>query len=158
LIAALTATLVLWLSVPFLRPVSNWLRDQGVLRATMALGGLAMLWAAWRFRPKRLGVAAALAAAYVGLFLFAVVMPEERFHFLVMPVIASLWLRVFQHQSRAAWRAWLVASLVGLVEEAIQVITPGRYFDWRDVAMASVAAGLAIAYLSPRRASGQPPA
>ncbi len=64
--------------------------------------------------------------------------PEETVHILEYGVLAMLLhraLRPSMHDALVFVAGALIGSLVGTVDEIIQWISPGRYWDWRDLVL-----------------------
>lgn len=148
---ALAATFGLWASVPFLRPVTEAMRSAGWLRGAVLAAAAALLMALRLRYPPRSSIAWGLIGFYVSLpFLFEIA-PEEMFHLLTMPLLTCLWSRAIPNLRAAPWYAAIIATAACLIEEGLQRITPGRIFDWRDIAMAALSASLTAAYLTTHR-------
>jgi hypothetical protein len=89
--------------------------------------------------------------------------PEEAVHFLeygLLGILLYLALRPRFPDASAYLSAALLGTLVGTVDEIIQWITPGRYWDFRDIVLNGGASTLALAALWPllpprRRASAR---
>jgi hypothetical protein len=82
--------------------------------------------------------------------------PEETVHFLEYGVLAILLHRALRPSIRDVLvfaAGALIGSLVGTVDEMIQWLSPGRYWDWRDLALnggAGVLTQLVIWRIVPR--------
>jgi len=89
--------------------------------------------------------------------------PEEAIHYVQYGVLSFLLFRAFSHRMRDYGiypAATVTGTLVGMIDETIQWLVPGRYFDLRDVflnfkAVALVQIGLAVG-VRPRLISGGP--
>ena len=71
--------------------------------------------------------------------------PEEAVHFLEYGLLGFLLFRAlgFSLRDRSIYlTAFLIGSLVGTFDEFLQWLTPGRYWDFRDVGLNALAAGL----------------
>ncbi len=71
--------------------------------------------------------------------------PEEAVHFLEYGLLGLLLFRALSLTVRdktVYLTAFLCGSLVGTVDEILQWLTPGRYWDFRDVGLNALAAGL----------------
>jgi VanZ family protein len=155
-------TLFVWSTVGYLRAVSEWLRAHGLLRAFIAVASLlcaAGFLAEWNrlahvpieIRRKSFGV------LFVGTLLYAVAMqmlviaPEERMHFVVGGLVTFLFYRAIDSltisRTKAIVGAWLAGSLVGIVEETLQLFCKGRTFDLRDIGLNVLAAFLVAALI-----------
>lgn len=114
--------------------------------ATSAILGLRL-----RARGRELGVLVGVVAVYV-MVLVRIALPEERTHLIEYGVVGLLILEALLER-RSNGRpvvvpgvlAVLAATSVGVVDELIQGVLPGRSFDYRDIGFNAVAAALAVA-------------
>jgi hypothetical protein len=155
--------LTIYATLGVVRIVTNFLRDQGVLRVSVVIAftaaAAAIAWLIFRNGRNRsvrtiLGLLA-VAAAYAVVIL-PMQSPEEKIHFIEYGGVALL-----AHASAPSrWQAtkrFIVCALfvaaAGWVDEGIQALLPSRFYDLRDVAF-NAAAGLmaltALAIFSPR--------
>jgi hypothetical protein len=89
--------------------------------------------------------------------------PEEAIHYVQYGVLSLLLFRAFSHRVRdysIYLAAAIVGTLVGMMDETLQWLVPGRYFDLRDIvlnmkAVVLVQIGIA-AGVRPRMISGWP--
>ncbi len=122
---------------------SSWLYHQSLsaalFLAAMVLVGLAILAQGLRVRPElELGVALGLSVVF--LMVFVRLSIPERSHLIEYGVLAVL---VFEALSERAAHgkkvpflpvvAILLASLVGLIDELLQLFMPSRHFDRNDI-------------------------
>jgi len=73
--------------------------------------------------------------------------PEERIHLIQYGILVCLVIRALRLDLRplAAYTgAFFLTSLLGFGDEGIQHIIPNRYFEWKDVILNSVSAGLGL--------------
>lgn len=137
------------------RPLANQLRDQNVQAVFFVLGmllvGGAIIVHAIRTKPGRLEISIWLGiiAVYV-MFIFRLGAPE-RSHLIEYSVLT-----IFIHKAlveRAQHRqlvlapallALLVAFLIGVLDESIQIVLPNRVFDPQDILFNGIAATMAI--------------
>lgn len=152
--AAASALLVA--SAPLVRPAADWLRAKDGLRATtVAIGAaaaIAALAAVLRAaRARRLRRPLLLVAVFT---LYAIAFssaayPEERVHLVEYAILGLLALRAAGSSERSPFEravaAFLLAFLVGWIDEAVQGLLPNRVYDPRDVALNALGAALAIA-------------
>jgi len=154
-LAPLVLTLWLWGSVPFGRAISDWLRDHGLLQTCIGAAGIILILAFVFFVRRRTPLLSGLRwAMLMGLFSLTVLLmmtvvqtPEERVHFLQIGLLAFLIWRALPQTCGALGWVVLAGILAGAVEEAIQIMVPGRVCDGRDIGMNAVAAvvtGLAL--------------
>ncbi len=150
------------------RPLTDWLRDRGLLRATISalfvvtLVVLGSLWLRHRPRWPEWLVLAVAAGAYAAVFPFFVA-PEERLHLLEYGGLGALLYyalgeRARCHREAAAtpglalrWRPFttiLSTTALGWLDEGIQGLLPSRHYDLRDVAFNALAGGLAVLSLA----------
>ena len=158
--------LLIYASLFFVRPVVNLLREQNLLRATVAATFLVAvgLVVAWRRRagagPAEWALVALFAIVYVILIL-RIRMPEERFHLIEYGLFGGLVYAGFQERREALTRAgrrptWVPSSVLALmatvaagwIDEGIQGLLPERVYDLRDVALNGVAGLVAVAFLA----------
>jgi len=138
---------VLW-SVPFVRPMSEAIVRAGAPRWLLGSAGVVFAaavvgWAWYRLRPPLAGAATVIYGALVA---YLRVVPNEIIHLAEYGVLSLLtwWTLAPIAGRRAPWTALALTSLVGLLDEWTQGATPGRFFDWRDVAVNAVAAAVPI--------------
>ncbi|MEM7048561.1 MAG: hypothetical protein AAF604_02830 [Acidobacteriota bacterium] len=155
-----------YVSAGFVRPVANFLRDQGLLRVTVgglfAATGLALVLWLWRrgVRPRRHEVIVyALLALVYGFIVWRMHLPEEALHYLEYGLFGALAFEALGWRFRRTRpatprrnRLWLAfAGAVGLTliggwgEEILQHFLPERYYDLRDVVINATAGFLGAA-------------
>lgn len=149
----------IYLTLAWVRPISDALRSWGLLRATMIGTFLAVAavagWALARSRPgwREVAVLAPFAVFYVAV-LATMERAEEAFHFveygalgaLIYGALAARW-PGRRDLVRPALGSILPTALAGWADEGIQALLPSRYYDLRDVgfnALAGVIAAAAI--------------
>lgn len=134
---------LIYLSVPFVLPVSRFLRRNGMLLPSLALLTLLLLTAFYRHLRRRaggsgsaaLGGAALVGFLYLGAAPFLRV-PEEWVHLPEYGALGFLLHEALKADCRGAKRLAAGATallLAGLGEELLQGISPERLFAWRDV-------------------------
>jgi hypothetical protein len=154
-------SLIIWTTIPFARGILRWTNRHfgadSLLWLSIGIIGLAACWAARRIyqrvrnKPRR---RIALVAAITGLFIVAALesmeSPAESIHFVEYGALGVLVFRALAFRARDPLiyvNAALICALVGVVDEALQWMTPDRYWDARDLAHNSFAAILALAAL-----------
>ncbi len=148
-------------SVPLARALQDRVRDsvgrQAYLWVVMALLALAVaggVWATWRrFGPELwrrlpwlLG-AGGVCGAYAWHLRHA---PEEALHFIEYGALALLLVAALRHHLADAGLfvvALLLGTLFGVLDEFVQWLVPGRFWDLRDVFVNSLALALALVAL-----------
>jgi VanZ family protein len=88
---------------------------------------------------------AVVAALYVYFTLQLRRAPEEAVHFLEYGLLGYFLFRALSlsiHDKSIYPTAFLIGSLIGIFDEMLQWITPGRYWDFRDVGLNALATGL----------------
>ncbi len=88
--------------------------------------------------------------------------PAETVHFLEYGLLGILLFRALSHKindKSIYFTAALIAVLVGIADEFIQWITPGRFWEFRDVGLNALSGSLALfglwTVVNPRRLSGR---
>lgn len=152
--ARLTLTgylLAIYATLGVVRTITNYLRDRGLLRASVvlafAMAAAAILWLVFRDarnRSWRIGLALLLAGAAYAAVIFPMKSPEEKIHFIEYGGVAAL---AYASAPRT-WRGWkryagcaLFVAAAGWIDEGIQALLPSRFYDLRDVGF-NAAAGL----------------
>ena len=126
----------------------------------VALGAIAI---ALRLRRRAAPVSAWLLAAVVGVgyglalgWLRAVRL--ERVHLPEYGIAAWLAWRALVPSLGDRWQAyaaaWLLAAAIGWGDELVQSVTPGRFYDVRDIGSNALGAGLGVLALAVWRAGG----
>src|SRR5262249_36740830 len=130
----------------------------------VVLGAIAVV---VRLRRRKAPATAWLIAALVGLgyalalgWLRAVRL--ERVHLPEYGIAAWLAWRALVPSFGDRWQvyfaAWLLASAIGWGDELVQSVTPGRYYDVRDIGANALGAGLGVLALAVWRAGDARPA
>ena len=150
-------TVSIFAAIPLARSMETWVREHlgqaafgWFVLGVLALATLATGWAVARTARSRtqggslvwlIGVAAAFAASTMSLWSN----PEEAMHFVQYGVLAVLLFRACAHRF-VDHSVYVVAGLlgvaVGCLDEAIQWLTPMRYFGVRDIGLNAYASGL----------------
>jgi VanZ family protein len=149
-------TLVIYATVPFARAMQRWVAGHigaGSVRwICIGLIVAIMLLSLWRIfhRMRRLPwpQAASLvgvASIFIYLALERMKTPSEAVHFIEYGALGLWAFRALAHRQRDPLiylNAVLICALASTVDEMIQWITPGRYWDIRDLWHNVIAAGL----------------
>lgn len=163
-IAVGLAVAALFLALYPLQFALDFLRARNLLRLTVAAvfcgGATAVLWWARRsaLTLRGWGILGAAALVYGAIAAWLDV-PQERLHLVEYGGLALLLREALAERSRrlsspgsggiagrrAAWRALVAASAIGVADEVVQGILPNRQYDPRDIAFNVVAAALALA-------------
>ncbi len=152
------------------RLVTNWAGRAAFgyfVLSCVILFVVAMLWLLiFRLKVRRLSSYLCLAAVgflYVYFTLKLWAHPEEAVHFLEYGLLSFLLFRALRHHFpdiTTYFSAFFLGSLVGIIDEIYQWITPNRYWDFRDVGLNALAVLLfqvALAFgIRPQGISGWP--
>ena len=147
----------IYLSIPLARSIQEVVRARGgpaaflwmtLLCFAAAAGWLvrAALRKQWSGRPVQILILAAIGALYSGLAWSLRANPEEAFHFVQYGVLSLLLFRALGHrlQDPSIYvAAALIGAAFGIFDELIQWVVPRRFFDYRDIGINALAAGLA---------------
>lgn len=150
------------LTIPVARRFQDWLEVRGGLWAYPALivlgvgaGGAVLLGRILRAPPgRRCRMAAGLAvaggaAAWIGATQLQA--PVEAVHFIEYGVLALVLFRAWRQPAPdvlAYPLSWLSAGLVAWLDEFLQWLMPGRFWDYRDLRLNLLAAGLVLAAIA----------
>ncbi len=138
------------------RTLADELQRRGLFDALFGIAAVLVLVAiivsGLSTRPRGVEAAAALGIVAVYLLIFTrMAIPEERTHLLEYGVVALLIHAALAERSRnqrgvtaPGLVAVGVASMIGVVDELIQLVLPDRVFDVRDIAFNILAAAMAI--------------
>ncbi len=175
-IAAGLYLLFIYASLPFIRKVTDPLRDAGWLRFTVgclfALAFFAFALWLWRRWPgwRRASLLIPILAIY-GWILRQAHQPEEQLHLIEYGLLGLLVYAACRRRRREraaetkslgplgrwpAVSAVVLSCLAGWGDEGIQYLIPERYYDLRDVAFNAAAAALAISVSALLGSSPQP--
>ncbi|MDH7512444.1 MAG: VanZ family protein [Clostridiales bacterium] len=95
--------------------------------------------------PSRLVWLAAVAGLYVYFTMKLWKAPEEAIHFLEYGLLGFLLFNALSYSTRdksVYLAAFFIGSTVGIFDEILQWVVPGRFWDFRDVGLNALAAGL----------------
>ena len=138
------------------RSLANWLNQQGWADATFGLGMVlvcgAIVLVGLKVRPRMLEIGIALGIIAVYLIVFArMTIPAERTHLIEYSVLALLMNEALVERKANGRRvpmpalaAFLASSTIGVLDEAVQFLIPGRYFDGRDIVFNVLASLMAV--------------
>jgi hypothetical protein len=132
--------------------VGGWLFGPGLLLVVL-LGAAGLLsWLRSRGAPLWAYLLIGLVGgAYFHILGSLAVRPLERVHLPEYGIAACLaWFAVRSHRvsALAAFAAtFLLTAVIGWGEEVVQYFVPGRFYDWRDVALNALSAWLALLVL-----------
>lgn len=157
---ALVAIVGIYATLGLARTWSGVLRNRGILDDTFMVGFGMILLAIVLFAFKKragvleIGIGLGITAVYLMLFL-RMAIPEERSHLIEYSVVALL-VHAALLERRENGRdvpalplqAIGLTTLVGFVDELIQLFLPNRVFDWIDVSFNFIAACLAVVGIS----------
>jgi hypothetical protein len=173
------AYVVLWsgflfATVPFVRAGSSYVRSRwggevftyGVTAIVILVAGAGVALLLKRRRSSAAGYAWILGIAGLVIYLtfgLRAGSPEEAIHYLQFGILSLLLYRAFTHRIRdySIYAATAIAgAIVGMLDETVQWLTPGRHFGLRDIwlnvtAVVLVQAALA-AGIRPKIISGWP--
>ena len=118
--------------------------NDGILAAAflgcLILVGVAVLTQGLSIRPSGWEIGVAVGVAVVYLLLSVRMALPERSHLMEYGVLAVLVYEAISERvsqgryvSYPALSATLITSLIGVVDECIQIVIPNRVFDWRDI-------------------------
>ena len=140
-------TLLIFLTIPFARDLIDYVDNEWGPKALTYGGGVIMVFAAIATlvvvakRPHMKLVNYASLLGVAGLFAYLIILlgvhkPEEAFHYLEYGLLSLLIYRAFTHRIRdysIYIAVVIVGTIVGMLDESIQWITPHRYFDFSDI-------------------------
>ena len=147
--------LALYATLGVVRPVANYLRDNGILRVTVAVAFTVAATIALTFifsharnrtRPTMLGLLGT--AALYAIVIYPMESPEEKIHFIEYGVVALLAYASMPSVRRRYLASAVFVAAAGWVDEGIQALLPSRFYDLRDVAFNAAAGLLALTALA----------
>jgi hypothetical protein len=148
--------------VPHLSRAVRGLLGPWVLGSAGAAFGLAAVAAAvalgrprWRLRDGKSQAVVVCALCYAGMVWYLSGVPDEVVHLAEYGALSLLVWRALPRSRQSARLATLSAGVIGLIDEAIQGITPGRFFDVRDLLVNFIAAALPL-WLFGKMSQNQP--
>ncbi len=135
--------LIIYATIPVARPLTSLLRKHIPFTLTINLVSIAILAAALMLLLAKIKVKLPSTYVLIGIFtaiclflLTFIKIPEEKIHFFEYGILAYLTFRALRltrpEKISYFYTAFLVA-LAGWLDEGIQALVPGRYYDLRDV-------------------------
>ena len=125
-----------------------------VFLVCMALVGLTILTQGLRARPGGVEIGIGLGIAVVYLMLFLRLTIPERSHLIEYSVLAVFIYEALAERARRGRRvgapallAILATTLIGTIDEVIQLFLPSRHFDWTDIIFNFLAGLMAVVSL-----------
>jgi VanZ family protein len=132
------------------RTITNFLRDRGMLRISVAVAfllaatcALTLLFRDPRLRTRRFVLALFAIALVYAAAILPMDSPEEKIHFIEYGAVALLAYAAFPVRRRYLTSALFVIA-AGWIDELIQGLLPTRFYDLRDVAFNAAAGLLAL--------------
>lgn len=157
-IAFIAYTTVIFLQIPYSRPLVTYLRQQNLLTISVTSAFVIVLVILlifflkflrnnnFHFSKRRLVFLTLFATAYAVL-LSSFSLPEERLHFLEYGLLAWLLRSALARHCSIYWQytlAIVATAIIGLIDEVVQYFVPSRVYDIRDVLMNASAGLLAL--------------
>ncbi len=146
----------IYLTIPFARSIQKVVYEQAnktlflwitFLAFAMAAGWLirALLRKQWTARPAQILILAGIGGLYSWIIWSLRTHPEEAFHLVQYGVLSLLLFRALSHRLQDP-SIYVVVTLVGaslgILDELIQWVVPQRVFDYRDIGINVLGAGL----------------
>ena len=157
--------LVIYVSIPVARPLTDFLIKHlpfgNIVTTIAAVFFILVFW----FIVSRVSLRnlasffslAALTFAYAYM-LVTIKIPAEKIHFLEYGVLSFLTFRALQKTQRALpcyILSLILTSLVGWADEGLQYLTPGRYYDVRDVIFNAIGGVLGLIFVFILKSGGR---
>ena len=148
--------LAIYTTLAFAPTVASKLRDIGIIEemvfASLLLVVATIIAHGIKTRPKGAQIAVALGITAVYLLFFArmTASQEERTHLMEYGIVALFIREALIERSKhrriplPSLLAAIIASLLGLIDECIQWVLPGRFFEWMDVLFNLLASVMSI--------------
>ena len=149
-------TLSIFLIVPLARTIQKFVSKRwgrplfgyAVLSLTALAFVILVYWLVFRLRirtPSNYFWLSGVTAIYIYLTLQLWRAPEEAVHFLEYGLLGYFLFRALSlsiHDKSIYPTAFLIGSLIGIFDEILQWVMPGRYWDFRDAGLNALATGL----------------
>ncbi len=155
-IGTLFVVIAIFSTLVLARQLASELRDRNLLSTGFWIGIFLVVFTVFlqglRIKPKRaeLFTWIGIAGVYFLVFLRMHV-PEERSHLIEYSVLAVFIFEALKERKNNGFHvpypslvAWGMTSLIGFLDEVIQLAIPVRVFDWVDISFNAFAAFLAI--------------
>ena len=153
-IPAIVWIIVIYSTLGVVRPICEYLRGRIplslVINSALSIGLAATTVSFFRrlenWKPKNFILLIIVLVAYT-IMMMRLSIPEERIHLAEYGILGYLILRPLSRSLAGGplyFLAWVLASLVGWGDEMIQYCLPNRYFQWSDVGLNVVSAGLGL--------------
>ena len=165
---ALTVLVLIYATMGQAPEIAASFRERSGLRIAgaivLALAGLTILLRWLRTRPRSAEVAVAIAVVAAYTMAWARIDSfEERTHLFEYGVVAVLAHMALTERGAPLWKSALATTgavaMLGIIDELVQLVLPGRVFDLRDIGFnlfavfAAVGARMAVLWARRRRAS-----
>ena len=154
---ALAVTVAIFLSIWLAPSLADIVRDRAVVDGAFVLGlllvGATVVLLAARVRPGgiEIGVGIGIAVVYVMVVTRSSIEPAERTHLIEYGVLAAFIYEALtersehgRHVPAPALLAFLITTMIGVLDELLQALIPGRVFDPVDILFNATAAAVAI--------------
>lgn len=149
--------LCIYATIPMARPVTDFLKKIlpfGLLINLLALMLLAcalvLIARHVTFQKLSTLLSAVFLVCSYGVMLSAIKIPDEKIHFIEYSVLSFLMFFALQ-KTQSDWRCYFISffltSLVGWGDEGLQHLTPGRYYDFRDVVFNAIGGMLGLLFV-----------
>ena len=142
-LTVLFCTLSIYATIPIARPIGTFLRKQGVLNLLVNLSTSAFFVIFLIFLTKKhIRNFGTYFLAVLWIFVYyaalgTIHIPEEKVHFIEYSALSLLIfraLRLDHPEGKSYFFTLILTGFLGWIDEGIQYLTPGRYYDLRDVA------------------------
>jgi len=151
---SITWTLFIYTTLPFVRPVCNYLKAHLPFSFSinfLLIATILYVTGPWILKLKKAGLV--LSCMYILTLLIYIAgmiyleLPEERIHFLQYGILVYFVFRTLTFYSsgiKVYALSFIVVALIGWGDEGIQRLLPQRYFEWKDVGLNCISAALGL--------------